>query len=118
VSPDKLVGLPKGGKVPDKQVELAQQIVASLSDAFKPERYHDEFRERVLELVRKKSKGQKIEKPAPGPEPKSNVVDLMAALRASLGAAAGASKGQAPNGKRRPAKRPAHRALKTAGRAT
>jgi DNA end-binding protein Ku len=94
IRPEQIEGLPRAGKVPPKQIELAHQIVAALSDAFKAERYRDEYRERVLEFVRKKSKGKTIELPGPGPEPKSKVVDLMAALRASLGE------------KPRPAKRP------------
>jgi DNA end-binding protein Ku len=97
INPSKLEGLPRAAKVPDKQLELARQIVDSLSAAFEPEHYHDEYRERVLELVRKKSKGQKIEKLAPAPAPKSNVVDLMAALKASLGSSGRAGKA-APKG--------------------
>jgi DNA end-binding protein Ku len=89
IRPDKLEGLPalgKGsGKVPEKQLELAQQIVKSLSGEFKPERYKDDYRERVLEMVRRKAKGETPKKAAAVAEPKSNVVDLMEALRASLG---------------------------------
>jgi len=85
IRPEALEGLPKAAKVPQKQLELAQQIVGSLAEGFKPERYHDDYRERVLEIVKRKAKGEKPKKAAPGPAPKSNVVDLMEALRASLG---------------------------------
>ncbi len=71
--------------MPEKQLELAQQIVKSLSGDFEPERHHDDYRERVLEMVKRKAKGEKPKKATPANEPKSNVVDLMEALRASLG---------------------------------
>jgi len=110
IRPDKLDGLPKTSKVPEKQLELAQQIVKSLSGDFEPERYHDDYRERVLEMVKRKAKGEKPTKAAPATAPKSNVVDLMEALRASLGEVGrskkpSAARSRAANGKQRAAKR-------------
>jgi DNA end-binding protein Ku len=105
IRPDKLDGLPKTSKVPEKQLELAQQIVKSLSGDFEPERYHDDYRERVLEMVKRKAKGEKPTKAAPATAPKSNVVDLMEALRASLGEKALKKNPGAVKGKTRAAKR-------------
>lgn len=103
IRPDKLEGLPKAGKVPDKQLELAQQIVKSLSGEFKPERYKDDYRERVVEMVRRKAKGEMPKKAATAAEPKSNVVDLMEALRASLGPGGRTAKARRAN-RSRPAR--------------
>src|SRR5918992_680723 len=66
----------------DREVEMAQQLIDSLSTDFDPERYHDTYRERVLELIEKKAEGEEIVlQPAEEPE---KVPDLMAALEASV----------------------------------
>lgn len=41
--------------------KMAEQLVATLEDEFEPGRYHDEYRERLLELIRAKAKGEVIE---------------------------------------------------------
>jgi DNA end-binding protein Ku len=69
-----------------KELAMAEQLVASLSGPFEPERFHDSYREQVLELIEKKAAGEVFEAPAAvAAAPK--VVDLMAALEASVKAA-------------------------------
>ncbi len=72
-------------KVDDRELKIAQQLIESLTTEFKPEKYKDEYRERVMELIERKSKGQKIvnrpERESTTPR-KAN--DLIAALEASL----------------------------------
>ena len=65
---------------------MAQQLIDSLADEFKPERYRDDYRERVLEMIERKAEGQEIVA-AEEEEEQAPVVDLMAALEASLAAA-------------------------------
>jgi DNA end-binding protein Ku len=72
------------GTVSDRELKMASQIIDSLTTEWKPSRYHDTYRERVLELIKKKSKGQEIVADKSASAPPSNVVDLMAALEASL----------------------------------
>jgi DNA end-binding protein Ku len=68
-----------------RELEMARQLIDSLSADFEPGKYHDEYREAVLELIEKKADGQEIVlQPAEEPE---RVPDLMAALEASLAAA-------------------------------
>ena len=69
-----------------REVEMAQQLIDSLTaEEFDPEKYHDTYREAVLDLIEKKAEGQEIVlQPAEEPE---KVPDLMAALEASLAAA-------------------------------
>ena len=64
---------------------MAQQLIESLATDFAPDRYHDQYREKVLELIEAKAEGAEI---AVQPEaPKAErVPDLMAALEASLAA--------------------------------
>jgi DNA end-binding protein Ku len=75
-----------GEVVSDKELNMARQLIESLSTDFEPEKYKDEYRERVLELINRKAEGQEIVVQQPEEEP-TKVVDLMAALEASLAAA-------------------------------
>jgi DNA end-binding protein Ku len=62
---------------------MAQQLIDSLSGEFEPEKYRDEYREQVLEMIERKAQGEEIVVEAPPEEPKK-VPDLMAALEASI----------------------------------
>jgi DNA end-binding protein Ku len=87
-----------------RELEMAQQLIESLSTDFDPTRYRDEYRERVLELIEAKAEGQEIT--LQPPEEPEKVPDLMAALEASVAAAReGAGDGTAR--RRRGAKEPA-----------
>ncbi|NNE10824.1 MAG: Ku protein [Ilumatobacter sp.] len=66
-----------------KEVSMAESLVDSLTAAFEPEKYRDEYREQVLDLIEIKASGQEFEVPAAAEE-KPKVVDLMAALEASV----------------------------------
>jgi DNA end-binding protein Ku len=87
VPKDDLDGLPDASElqVSDREVKMAQQLIESLASDFEPERYKDEYREKVLELIERKAEGQEITAPPEAPEP-TKVPDLMAALEASLAA--------------------------------
>jgi DNA end-binding protein Ku len=69
-------------EVGKQELELARQFVQAMAVDFHPEKYHDSYREAVLELLEAKAKGQTLVTPeAPVAKPTS---DLMAALKASL----------------------------------
>jgi len=64
------------------EVKLAEQLVESLSQDFKPEQFHDKFQENLRALIEAKQKGKTVvaePKPAPG-----RVIDMMEALKKSL----------------------------------
>lgn len=68
--------------VPKDMLDLATHIVETKRGHFKPEKFDDRYEDALKELLRKKQKGEKIERPkdrAP-----SNVVNLMDALRRSV----------------------------------
>jgi DNA end-binding protein Ku len=68
-----------------REVDMAQQLIESLSAEFDPSKYKDTYRERVLELIERKAEGKEIAvQPVEEPQP---VPDLMAALEASVNAA-------------------------------
>lgn len=79
--------LPRVGKltVDERQLAMAQQLIDSLSGEFEPEKYHDEYRERVLELIHRKAEGEPIVQQPPSRQP-AKIINLMEALEASLAA--------------------------------
>ena len=73
-------------QVSDKEVLMAEALVESLSAAFEPNKYRDNYREQVLDLIERKAAGEEFELPAATTSAPA-VVDLMAALEASVKAA-------------------------------
>src|SRR5438093_5232044 len=84
-------GVPVRGKPDDRQLKMAKQLIDSLATDWQPGKYHDEYRERVLKLIRDKAKGKEVVLPEAEAAP--TVADLMEALRASIEAT---KKGQRP----------------------
>jgi DNA end-binding protein Ku len=87
ISPEAIEELPaeQDLKISDRELRMAQQLIDSLSSDFEPEKYRDEYREKVLELVERKASGEEITVQPEAPKP-TQVPDLMAALEASLAA--------------------------------
>ncbi len=68
----------------DAELKLAIQLIdQASSDAFDPSAYHDEVRDRVMELIQKKVDGEEITV-AHEEAPETKIIDLMEALKASL----------------------------------
>ena len=68
-----------------QELDLAEQFAKALVKPFHPEQFHDEYSERVEELVESKSKGKPAPKTQKAPR-LAPVVDLMSALKKSLAA--------------------------------
>jgi DNA end-binding protein Ku len=69
-------------KIPKDMLDLAVHIVESKKGKFEPEKFEDEYESALKELLRKKQKGERIERPK---EPsRTNVVNLIDALRRSV----------------------------------
>src|SRR3954449_5092189 len=77
-------------KKPDqRELEMAKQLIGSLTSDFKPGQYRDEYREELLDLLERKAAGKEVVS-APTEEPKpTKAPDLMAALEESLAAVRG-----------------------------
>jgi DNA end-binding protein Ku len=69
-------------KVPKDMLDLAIHIVETKKGKFEPEKFEDQYEDALKDLIRKKQKGEKIERPAE--RAPSNVVNLMDALRQSV----------------------------------
>src|SRR5439155_10159021 len=75
--------VPVRSQAGDRELKMAKQLIGSLSTDWDPQRYHDEYRERVLKLIRDKAKGKEVVLPEGGPA-ETKVKDLMDALRQSI----------------------------------
>ncbi len=66
------------------ELDLANQLIEQLSsERFQPEKYEDDYRRAVLELVERKVAGEEVVA-APAEAPREQIVDLVAALKESL----------------------------------
>ena len=72
-------------KTTKRELDMAKQLIESLSGDFDPSGYRDEYRDRVLDLIERKAAGETITIEEPVAE-KKEVPDLMAALEASISA--------------------------------
>ncbi|HEV7763473.1 MAG TPA: Ku protein [Thermoanaerobaculia bacterium] len=50
---------PGGRELQAREVKMAEQLIESLHGPFDPTQYHDQYRERVMELIEMKVKGKK-----------------------------------------------------------
>jgi DNA end-binding protein Ku len=77
-------------KKPEKrELEMAKQLIESLTSDFEPDKYRDEYREELLDLLERKAEGKEVVS-APSEELKpTKAPDLMAALEESLAAVKG-----------------------------
>ena len=78
--------LPAETRLREGEIRMAVELIRNLSTGFDPSRYPNEYRERVLDLIRSKARGKlppELERPAPEPEP-TPVVELKRRLRESV----------------------------------
>ncbi len=78
------IEIPQDVTLGEKELQMAKSLVEMLTGDFEPTKYHDNYREALLELIERKSEGQEIKRPTPVA---GKVTDLMEALRASVEAA-------------------------------
>jgi DNA end-binding protein Ku len=89
----------------DKELQLAGQLIDTLTAKFDPQKFHDEYEANVERLIEQKQKGERVtaaktEKPAP-------VVNILEALRKSLAENKSAAPKSKPKPRTKPRKRPA-----------
>src|ERR1700682_2439220 len=68
----------------EKELKMAQALIDSMSSEWEPEKYRDEYRTAVLEVIEQKAKNKKIPERAACSPPTTNVVDLVKVLQESL----------------------------------
>jgi DNA end-binding protein Ku len=85
VSADELEMDGGGRKPSDREITMAGKLVESMAEKFKPQDYEDTYRDAVLDLIKRKAKGEEIDLVAQ--EEPDHGDDLAAALEASLSGA-------------------------------
>ena len=90
---EELDTLPQDVSIRDRELDIAKRLVDSLTVQWSPEEYHNTYRDRVMELIERKREGKSVV--FEEERPKSNVIDLMAALEASVASMSGQEKGRA-----------------------
>ena len=66
----------------EKEMKLATQLIETLTDKFRPEKFHDEYRDNLKRLIEQKQKGERIQ-PVKHEKPQ-RVVNILEALQKSL----------------------------------
>ena len=66
------------------ELQMAKQLVTGLTDDFDSSKYSDDYRDKVMDIIRQKMKGKKIRYEEPEAKEPTGVIDLMARLQASL----------------------------------
>ena len=70
--------------ITDKELKMAQSLVESMSVAWEPEKYRDEYRNAVMEMIEQKAQHKEVAKKAAPAVRATNVVDLVKVLQESL----------------------------------
>jgi DNA end-binding protein Ku len=89
---------PKGQRVDKKELEMAKTLIDRFTSTFDHGKYKDVYRARLLEIVKRKKKGEEVHV-AETPEPEAQP-DLLEALRASVAAHGGRGNGRAQGGRK------------------
>ncbi|WP_156290181.1 non-homologous end joining protein Ku [Oceanobacillus salinisoli] len=77
--------VPEEAKIGEKELETAKMLIEQLTAEFDPEKYKDEYRTALLDLIEDKKNNEETTTPAPADKPvPDNVTNLMDALQASL----------------------------------
>jgi DNA end-binding protein Ku len=77
-------------KVPKREVQMAEQLIDSLTSSFDPSAYRDEYREELLAMIERKAAGEEVVAAPEGEEREATKApDLMAALEESIAAVKG-----------------------------
>lgn len=88
------LNVPKKLEVGKREKEMAGSLVKSMSSKWDPEKYHDDYREALMEVIEEKveSGGKEIEEKPKEKKPSTKVIDLVAVLQESLAQAKGTKK--------------------------
>lgn len=68
----------------DKELKMANALIESMSSDWEPQKYRDEYRDAVMEMIEQKAKNKQSPAPAPAAPRATNVVDLVKVLQESI----------------------------------
>jgi len=93
---------PEAELVRPQELQMAEMLVANLTEEFSPDKYTDDYREKLMKVIKDKMKGKKIKYEEPAEEEDTGVLDLMSRLRESLEQGGGAKKAKKAAAKAEP----------------
>jgi DNA end-binding protein Ku len=70
--------------ITDKELKMAQSLVESMSTPWEPEKYRDEYRNAMMEIIEQKAQHKEVAKKPETKVRATNVVDLVKVLQESL----------------------------------
>lgn len=83
----------------DRELKMAQALIDSMSSDWQPEKYRDQYRDALMEVIESKAKNKQLPAAAPSAPKTTNVVDLVKVLQESI------NRSQSPKVKRNGARR-------------
>src|SRR5438105_8847073 len=101
--------VPKKIEPGKREIDMAKALIDSMSSKWNPEKYHDDYREALMEVIEEKVEtgGEEIEeKPKKAPKP-TKVIDLVEVLKKSLEETGAKKKSAAKAKHKQPAKKAA-----------
>src|SRR5438445_8267709 len=107
--PEKL-HVPKKLELGKREMNMAKSLIGSMTSKWQPEKYKDDYREALMEVIEEKVEagGKEIEeKPRKAPKP-TKVIDLVSVLQKSLEETGGKRKAKGKSGRKQ--KQPAKKA--------
>ena len=83
-NPKQVADAPKNVRVDRRELQMAERLIDSLTVKWEPKKYRDTHRDRLLDVIKRKQKGQEIVVEERAPQEDAKVVDLMEVLRQSI----------------------------------
>jgi len=78
------IGLPTSDvELGDRELEMADLLVRSMASEFRPDEFHDSYREELLEMIHAKAEGAEYQPEEAALQP-TNVIDIVSRLKASI----------------------------------
>ena len=96
--------------VSEREIKMAERLIDEMTEAWKPERYRDEYRDELMAFIKKRARAGKLaaapeaEEEAP-PRPRADVIDIADLLQKSLSGKGARARGKASDERRRPRRR-------------
>jgi DNA end-binding protein Ku len=98
--------LPEGDaktlKLSEAELKMAERLIEDLAAPWEPRKYKDEYKEQLLDFIRRKAEKGEVEEAEPPEKPKKAPppADIMALLKASVEGGGGRAKAPVPAGRR------------------
>jgi DNA end-binding protein Ku len=96
--------------VSEREIKMAERLIDEMTEAWKPERYRDEYHDELMAFIKKRARAGKLAaapepEEEPAPRPRADVIDIADLLQKSLSGKGARTRGKAAEERRRPRRR-------------